>query len=157
MPGSNVRRNTNYPDRFLSVSSAPSGKFLKNTPLMPQPLLPNHYQFSIHHLIYHFLRNWLTSDSRVLETLPFFGYSWYSLNFMVPNIQCRVLNSPPLVHILNQANHHSTPTNSISLVLHSHLRLGLARCLFSSSFWTKTLCVFLPSPIREEHRKMTQK
>ena len=110
MPGSNVRRNTKYPDRF-------SVDFLS----------------------------------------PLKQISCYSLNFMVPNVHCRVHNSQSLVPILSQTNHHSTPTNSISLVWQSHLRLGLARRHFPLSFRTKTLCAFLSFSTREEHRKMTQK
>ena len=40
------------------------------------------------------------------------------------------------------------PTSWRSILIFSHLRLGLPSCLFPSGFPTRTLCTPLPSPIR---------
>ena len=67
----------------------------------------------------------------------------------IQQLHYRIHNSPPLVPILRQT--HSTPPHSISwtlaLILSYLLRLGLPSGPFPSCFRTKTLCVFVFSPI----------
>ena len=68
-----------------------------------------------------------------------------------PMVHYRVHKSPPPVAILSQIKPvHASPSKSWKsiLILSSHLRLGLPRCLFPSVFPTNTLYATLLSSIR---------
>jgi len=71
---------------------------------------------------------------------------------MDTTVHCRIPNSPPLIPIQSQTNpvhaHPSSFTEIISLILTSHLRLGIPRDIFLSRLPTKILDAFLYSTIK---------
>jgi len=92
-----------------------------------------------------------------MELSPFWEASRFSVSQEIPRISWnpkvhyRIHKCPPPVPILSQLDPVHTPHHTSwrsTLILSSHLRLGLPRGLLPSGFPTKTLYVSLLSSIR---------
>ena len=85
---------------------------------------------------------------------PSWEANWFATSQEIPQIlwnpkvHYRTHKRPPPVPILGQPNPVHIPTSHRSILISTHLRLGLPSGLFPSGFPTKTLYAPLSSPIR---------